>query len=77
MTTIPGRITLPVPEPHRAYLRSVRRGERELAEVLDAITETEKRLEQLSESPAVPGQPDRRWVDDWLHRSHQDFWTRR
>jgi hypothetical protein len=42
-----GRITLPVPEPHRAYLRSVRRGERELAEVLDAITETEKRLAQL------------------------------
>ena len=23
-----GRITLPVPEPHRAYLRSIRRGER-------------------------------------------------
>lgn len=72
-----GRITLPVPEPHRGYLRSVRRGERELTEVLDAITETEKRLAQLSESPAVPDQPDRRWVDDWLHRSHLDFWTRR
>ena len=72
-----GRITLPVPEPHRGYLRSVRRGERELTEVLDAITETEKRLAQLSESPAVPDQPDRRWVDDWLHRSHLDFWTHR
>ena len=70
-----GRITLPVPEPHRAYLRSVRRGERELAEVLDAITETEKRLAQLSESPAVPDQPDRRWVDDWLHRSYLDSWA--
>jgi hypothetical protein len=23
-----GRITLPVPEPHREYLRSIRRGER-------------------------------------------------
>src|SRR5215472_1119780 len=30
-----GRITLPVPEPDRAYLRSIRRGERPLAEVLD------------------------------------------
>src|SRR6266436_8510190 len=27
-----GRITLPVPEPHRGYLRSVRRGERPLGE---------------------------------------------
>jgi uncharacterized protein len=70
-----GRITLPVPEPHRAYLRSVRQGERKLAEVLDAIIETEDRLMRLCESPAVPDQPDRRWVDDWLHRSYQSFWT--
>jgi hypothetical protein len=28
-----GRITLPVPEPDRAYLRSIRRGERPLDEV--------------------------------------------
>jgi hypothetical protein len=28
-----GRITLPVPEPDRAYLRSIRRGERPLTEV--------------------------------------------
>ena len=69
-----GRITLPVPEPDRAYLRSVRRGERKLAEVLDLITETENRLARLCESPAVADQPDRRWVDDWLHRSHLNFW---
>lgn len=42
-----------VPEPDRAYLRSVRRGERSLAEVLDAITETETRLAQLCDSPAT------------------------
>ena len=70
-----GRITLPVPVSDRAYLRSVRRGERSLAEVLDAITETEARLAQLSDSPAVPAQPDRRWVDDWLHRSHLNYWN--
>ena len=32
-----GRITLPVPEPDRAYLRSIRRGERPLAEVFDCV----------------------------------------
>jgi hypothetical protein len=69
-----GRITLPVPEPHRAYLRSVRRGQRSLTEVLEAIAETETRLAQLCDSPAVPAQPDRSWVDEWLHRSYLDFW---
>jgi len=72
-----GRITLPVPEPHRAYLRSIRRGERSLAEVLDAVTDAEARLTQLRDSPAIPDQPDRRWIDDWLHRSYLDFWSRR
>src|SRR5215475_5400985 len=65
-----GRITLPVPEPHRAYLRSVRRGERPLAEVLDAIAAAEARLARLRDSASVPGEPDRRWVDDWLHRRY-------
>jgi len=72
-----GRITLPVPEPDRAYLRSVRRGEVALAEVLDAIDGTEARLAELRDSAAVPDQPDRRWVDAWLHRSHLDFWASR
>jgi uncharacterized protein len=72
-----GRITLPVPEPDRAYLRSIRRGQRPLAEVLDAITAAEARLTGLRDSPAIPDQPDRRWVDDWLHRSYLNFWAQR
>lgn len=71
-----GRITLPVPEPHRACLRSIRRGERPLAEVLDAVSDAEARLSQLRDSPAIADQPDRRWVDDWLHRSYLNFWAR-
>jgi hypothetical protein len=55
-----GRITLPVPEPHRAYLRSIRRGQRPLAEVLDAVTCAQARLTELRDSPAIPDQPDRR-----------------
>jgi hypothetical protein len=71
-----GRITLPVPEPHRGYLRAIRRGEQSLEEVLDAITDAEERLARLRDSPAIPDQPDRQWVDDWLHRSYQNFWAR-
>ena len=70
-----GRITLPVPEPDREYLRSIRRGERPLAEVLDVISETETRLKRLRDSAVIPDEPDRDWVDGWLHRSHLDFWA--
>jgi hypothetical protein len=70
-----GRITLPVPEPDRAYLRSIRQGGVPLGEVLDSITGAETRLIQLRETPAVPDQPDRGWVDDWLHRSYLNFWA--
>ncbi len=70
-----GRISLPVPEPDRTQLRSVRRGEVRLAEVLDAITDVENRLTALRTSSAVPPEPDRAWVDDWLHRSYLSFWS--
>jgi hypothetical protein len=70
-----GRITLPVPEPDREYLRSIRRGERPLTEVLDAIAAAEARLGRLRDSASVPDEPDRRWVDDWLHRRYLEFWA--
>jgi hypothetical protein len=70
-----GRITLPVPPPHRDILRAVRRGEFRLAEVLDLVTGAEVRLTELRDSSALPEQPDRPWVDGWLHRSYLDFWA--
>jgi predicted trehalose synthase len=35
------------------------------------------RLTELRDSPALPDQPDRAWVDDWLHRSYLDSWAQR
>ena len=70
-----GRVTLPVPEPGRAYLRSVRRGEVPLAEVLAAVADAEQRLVTLQDSRDVPPQPDTAWVDGWLHRSHLAYWA--
>jgi len=69
-----GRITLPVPEPDLSYLRQVRRGEIPLAEVIDRIDHAAGRLVQLRDATGLPPQPDRRWVDAWLHRSHLSFW---
>jgi uncharacterized protein len=70
-----GRISLPVPEPHRTFLRSVRRGEVALGNVLEAVTEAEARLVALQHGSEVPPEPDRAWVDDWLHRSYLSFWA--
>lgn len=69
-----GRITLPVPEPHRGYLRAIRAGQVPLGEVVDAVSDAEQHLERLRASAAVPAEPDRRWVDDWLHRAHLTYW---
>ncbi|SCX37611.1 Predicted nucleotidyltransferase [Klenkia marina] len=71
-----GRITLPVPEPDRSYLRAVRRGEVPLAEVVAAVDAAEQRLIGLRESSTVPDEPDRAWVDAWLHRSYLASWAR-
>lgn len=72
-----GRITLPVPEPHLAHLRAIRRGEVPLAEVVAAVDEAERQLVRLRDAASVPDEPDRAWVDDWLHRSHLALWEQR
>ena len=69
-----GRSTLPVPEPERAYLRAVRRGEIALEEVVAAVDDAQQRLVALRTSPSVPAEPDRAWVDGWLHRSYLRQW---
>jgi uncharacterized protein len=71
-----GRITLPVPDRDGAYLRSVRRGEVALDEVLIAIADAEAALARLRDSSALPEQPDHQWVDQWLHRSYLRHWSR-
>jgi hypothetical protein len=70
-----GRITLPVPPPHDQYLRAVRRGQVPLAEVIDAISVAEAEVARLREHSSVPAEPDRHWVDGWLHRSYLRYWA--
>lgn len=70
-----GRITLPVPQPQRQYLRSIRRGEVDLDEVVHAVTAAETKLTRLKEDSRLAHEPDRQWVDKWLHRSHLKYWN--
>lgn len=69
-----GRITLPVPEPDRALLRSIRAGELPLADAVAVVDRAEAALRRLREAPAVPDEPDADWVDAWLHRCHLAYW---
>ncbi|MGY1721677.1 hypothetical protein [Blastococcus sp. SYSU DS0533] len=62
-----------MPEPDRARLRAIRRGEVDLDEVLAELASVEARLVDRQDSPAVPAEPDRAWVDDWLHRAHVGY----
>jgi hypothetical protein len=69
-----GRISLPVPEPDRSFLRAVRRGEVPLPAAIAAVETAEARLLDLRQHATVPEQPDRAWVDGWLHRSYLEHW---
>ena len=70
-----GRITLPMPEPSLSYLRSVRRGDVPLADVIRAIDDAEASLVRLRDAAELPPQPDRAWVDHWLHDAHLTYWA--
>jgi hypothetical protein len=70
-----GRITLPVPEPDRNYLRQVRRGEVALKEVIAQVDQAAEHLAALRDASDLPADPDRSWVDEWLHRSHLSYWV--
>ncbi len=71
-----GRITLPVPEPDLSYLRQVRRGEIRLDEVVAAVDAAETRLVALRDRSHLSDEPDRAWVDKWLHQAHLSYWSR-
>lgn len=71
-----GRITLPVPDPAGAYLRAVRRGDVPLGEVVEALDDADAELVRLQAASDLPPQPDRAWVDAWLHRSYLSHWAR-
>lgn len=65
-------------ERHTAWDRPGGLANRSGAGDLDVIIYSARkwaRLAGLRDSPAIPDQPDRRWVDDWLYRGYQGYWT--
>jgi len=47
-----------------------------LADVVAWLDELEAELTALGDSSELPAEPDRRWIDGWLHRSYTAYWAR-
>ena len=69
-----GRVTLPMPEPERSRVMSVRRGEHSLDEVVEEIGEVEQRLEAALEQTALPDSPDDDAVNEFLIDAYRQAW---
>lgn len=54
-----------------------RRGEVPLRGVVAAVEHAEQELVAVRSRPALSAEPDRAWVDGWLHRSYLSFWESR
>ena len=69
-----GRVTLPVPEPDRSVLRSVRAGELPLDDVLARIDGAAAQLEEVTADAQLPVKPDVARVDAFLVRTYLEAW---
>lgn len=71
-----GRITLPVPEPHRRWLRELRTGGHSMQEALDNTAALEARLRVLTDdvTSPLPDHPDYAAADQWLISAYQSAW---
>jgi predicted nucleotidyltransferase len=73
-----GRITLPVPEPGRAHLMAVRRGELPLAQVVADLAEKASELEQaVLASADLRDEADREAIDAFLVHAYEQTWQNR
>ena len=69
-----GRISLPVAEPARSELMSIRRGEPPLEQVLEAVEQAIARLEEVRHDPKLPDQPDVDAVDAFVASAYRRAW---
>lgn len=69
-----GRITLPMPEPWRTYLRDMRQGRVAKQEALDQASDLETHLIRLAETSPLPERPDRERANRWLIDTYQEMW---
>jgi hypothetical protein len=70
-----GRITLPIPEPERGYLRDVRQGRVQLQDVITRTGELERELKDLRDTSPWPEVPDAKAADAFLVSTYGAWWS--
>jgi hypothetical protein len=69
-----GRITLPIPEPDRTWLRELRRGEHTKEEALARADDLLDQLNVLAKTADLPERPDYDAIDRWLTTFYLAWW---
>ncbi|WP_280465965.1 DNA polymerase beta superfamily protein [Nocardia brasiliensis] len=69
-----GRITLPMPEPHRTWLTDLRHGRHTKEEALAAAEDLAEQLRVLEVSADLPAAPDYEVIDRWLTATYLQWW---
>ncbi|OLF07538.1 nucleotidyltransferase [Actinophytocola xinjiangensis] len=72
-----GRVTLPMPDGWRTWLRELRRGEHSKEEALAAAADLEAELEALLTTSDLPPEPDHTAADTWLAEVYLSTWDGR
>ncbi|MBI2171898.1 MAG: nucleotidyltransferase domain-containing protein [Chloroflexi bacterium] len=72
-----GRLSLPMREPERIYVRDVRLGKYSLPEVLRQAEELERELQDLCTTSSLPEKPDLGKINDLLYELHTEHWARK
>jgi hypothetical protein len=71
-----GWITLPVPEPDRAWLTELRVGKHSMAEALARADACDRRIGELLVTSPLPEKPDYKSADAWLVEAYQRAWEK-
>ncbi len=71
-----GRMTLPMPDPWRTWIRELRQGQHTQQDAIDAAADLEARLEVLTRTADLPEHPDTERANRWLIETYQAKWVR-
>lgn len=70
-----GRISLPIPQPWRAWIRQLRTGGHSMDAALEAAEDLESQLRELIATSPLREYPDRDAADAWLISAYQRAWA--
>lgn len=68
------KVTLPMADPHRTWLRELREGKHTMHDALDRAADLEDQLATLRDSSDLPAQPDYDWASNWLIGTYRREW---